>query len=61
MAPLQRSGAPEIQAEMFIVVTYRPKWLLWHKSEKFPMKNGENRQRNVDMETRPAMRSKAIV
>lgn len=30
--------APEIQAEMFIVVTYRPKWLLWHKSEKFPVK-----------------------
>ena len=29
---------PEIQAEMFIVVTYRPKGLLWHKTEKFPMK-----------------------
>jgi hypothetical protein len=29
---------PEIHAEMFIVVTYRPKWLLWYKSEKFPMK-----------------------
>ena len=29
---------PEIQAEMFIVVTYRPKGLLWYKSERFPMK-----------------------
>jgi len=29
---------PKIHAEMFIVVTYRPKWLLWYKSEKFPMK-----------------------
>jgi len=35
---LDNMEAPEIQAEMFIVVTYRPKWLLWHKSEKFPMK-----------------------
>jgi serine/threonine protein kinase len=27
----------EIHAEMFFVVTYRPKWVWWHKSEKFPM------------------------
>lgn len=27
----------EVHAEMFIVVTYRPKGLWWHKSEKFPM------------------------
>lgn len=27
----------EFHVEMFIVVTYRPKWLLWHKSEKFPL------------------------
>ena len=26
-----------IRADMFIVVTYRPKGLLWHKSEKFPV------------------------
>jgi hypothetical protein len=35
---LDNLETPEIQAEMFIVVTYRPKWLLWYKSEKFPMK-----------------------
>jgi serine/threonine protein kinase len=29
--------APEIHAEMFFVVTYRPKGVWWHKSEKFPM------------------------
>lgn len=27
----------EIHAEMFFVVTYRPKGVWWHKSEKFPM------------------------
>jgi hypothetical protein len=27
----------EIHAEMFFVVTYRPKWVWWHKSENFPM------------------------
>ena len=27
----------EIHAEMFFVVTYRPKLVWWHKSEKFPM------------------------
>ena len=27
----------EFHAGMFLVVTYRPKWLFWHKSEKFPM------------------------
>ena len=27
----------EIHAQMFLVVTYRPKGLWWHKSEKFPM------------------------
>jgi hypothetical protein len=31
----------EFHAEMFIVVTYRPKWLLWHKSEKFPMETAK--------------------
>ena len=35
---LENMQTPEIQAEMFIVVTYRPKALLWYKSEKFPMK-----------------------
>ena len=35
---LDNLETPEIQAEMFIVVSYRPKWLLWYKSEKFPMK-----------------------
>jgi hypothetical protein len=35
---LENMETPEIHAEMFIVVTYRPKWLLWYKSEKFPMK-----------------------
>ena len=29
--------ALEIHAEMFFVVTYRPKWVWWHKSENFPM------------------------
>jgi hypothetical protein len=28
---------------------------------KVPDENGENRQRNMDMETHPAMRFKAIV
>jgi hypothetical protein len=28
----------EFLTEVFLVVTYRPKWLLWHKSEAFPMK-----------------------
>lgn len=28
----------EFLAEVFVVVTYRPQWLLWHKSEAFPMK-----------------------
>jgi hypothetical protein len=27
----------EMHAEMFFVVTYRPKWVWWHKSEDFPM------------------------
>jgi hypothetical protein len=27
----------EVYAQMFIVVTYKPKGLWWHKSEKFPM------------------------
>jgi hypothetical protein len=27
----------EIHAQMFFVVTYRPKGVWWHKSEKFPM------------------------
>jgi len=27
----------EIHAEIFFVVTYRPKWVWWHKSENFPM------------------------
>jgi hypothetical protein len=35
---LDNMETPEIDAEMFIVVSYRPKWLLWHKLEKFPMK-----------------------
>jgi hypothetical protein len=35
---LDNLEAPEIQAEMFIVVIYRPKWLLWCKSEKFRVK-----------------------
>jgi len=35
---LDNLETPEIQAEMFIVVSYRPKWLLWYKSERFPMK-----------------------
>jgi hypothetical protein len=36
--------ALEIHAEMFFVVTYRPKWVWWHKSENFPMemKKAEN-------------------
>ena len=28
---------PEMHAEVFFVVTYRPKWVWWHKSETFPM------------------------
>ena len=28
---------PEIHAQMFFVVTYRPKWVWWHKTENFPM------------------------
>jgi hypothetical protein len=35
---LENMETPKIHAEMFIVVTYRRKWLLWYKSEKFPMK-----------------------
>jgi len=31
----------EIHAEMFFVVTYRPKWVWWHKSEKFPMETAK--------------------
>ena len=27
----------EMHAEVFFVVTYRPKWVWWHKSENFPM------------------------
>lgn len=27
----------ELHAEMFFVVTYRPKGVWWHKLEKFPM------------------------
>jgi hypothetical protein len=27
----------EVYAQLFIVVTYKPKGLWWHKSEKFPM------------------------
>jgi serine/threonine protein kinase len=27
----------EFHAEMLFVVTYRPKWVWWHKSENFPM------------------------
>ena len=34
---LDNLEAREINAEMFIVVTYRPKGLWWYKSEKFPM------------------------
>ena len=26
-----------VHAEVFFVVTYRPKWVWWHKSENFPM------------------------
>jgi hypothetical protein len=29
--------ASEMRAEVFFVVTYRPKWVWWHKSENFPM------------------------
>jgi hypothetical protein len=34
----------EMHAEVFFVVTYRPKWVWWHKSENFPMetKKAEN-------------------
>jgi len=46
--------APEIHAEMFIVVTYRPKWLLWQQNQKsFPMKPGENNQTNVEWKSIP--------
>lgn len=34
---LDNAETLEIRADMFIVVTYRPKGLLWHKSEKFPV------------------------
>jgi hypothetical protein len=34
---LANAEVREIHAEMFIVVTYRPKWLRSYKSEKFPM------------------------
>ena len=27
----------KIHAEMFFVISYRPKWVWWHKSENFPM------------------------
>jgi hypothetical protein len=35
---LENMETPEIHAEMFIVVTHRPKWLLWYKSERVRMK-----------------------
>lgn len=37
--PIQQDNAKtlEIHAQMFFVVTYRPKWVWWHKSENFPM------------------------
>lgn len=35
---LDNGARLEFLAEMFVVVTYRPKWLLWRKSESFSMK-----------------------
>src|SRR5882762_2771579 len=35
---LDSSETAEIHAEMFIVVSFRPGGLWWHKSEKFPMR-----------------------
>ena len=40
--------ARENQAEMFFVVTYRPKGVWWHKSEKFPME-GKRAQNGIWM------------
>lgn len=34
---LDKMNALQVHAEMFIVVTYRPKWVWWNKSENFPM------------------------
>ena len=33
----KQDNPPEMHAEVFFVVTYRPKWVWWHKSENFPM------------------------
>lgn len=35
---LDNGARLEFLAEVFVVVSYRPKWLLWRKSEAFPMK-----------------------
>jgi len=48
----------EIHAEMFIVVTYRPKWLV-AQIGKVPDQNGENRRWDLDMEEHSAMRYRA--
>ena len=34
---IKQDNPPEMHAEVFFVVTYRPKWVWWHKSENFPM------------------------
>src|SRR5215472_11494647 len=41
---IKQANPPEMHAEVFFVVTYRPKWVWWHKSENFPMeaKKAEN-------------------
>jgi hypothetical protein len=36
-AKLDNVETHEIHAEMFLVVTFRPKGLWWHKSQEFPM------------------------
>jgi hypothetical protein len=49
--PVYRLHCCDLQTEMALVA----------QIGKVPDENGENRQRNMDMETHPAMRFKAIV